>query len=62
VITIFWSLRTLPPPTGMSAVLAKTAGALAPADDAVPAADAVPVADEAAPPWAGEPASPLLVP
>jgi len=62
VITIFWPVRTLPPPTGMSAVLAKTAGALVPADDAVPVDDAVPAADEAAPLGAGEPASPLLVP
>src|ERR1035441_6471991 len=48
VITIFLSVRTLPPPTGMSAVLAKTAGALVPADDAAPA-DEAPAAGEAAP-------------
>jgi hypothetical protein len=61
VITIFWAVRTLPPPTGMSAVLAKTADVLVPADDAAPEADEVPEADEAAPAGAGEPASPLLV-
>ena len=34
VITIFWAVRTLPPPTGISAVVARTVGAL-------PAAEAV---------------------
>jgi hypothetical protein len=56
VITIFWAVRTLPPPTGMSAVLAKTADVLVPADDAAPPADGVVAAG------AGAPASPLLVP
>src|ERR1039457_1503665 len=61
VITIFLSVRTLPPPTGMSAVLAKTAGALVPADDAAPA-DEAPAAGEAAPAGvAGGPARPVLV-
>jgi hypothetical protein len=55
VITIFWAVRILPPPTGMSAVLARTADALVPADDAGPPAD------EVVPAGAGAPASPLLV-
>jgi hypothetical protein len=55
VITIFWAVRTLPPPTGMSAVLARTADALVPADDAAPLVDEVVAAG------AGAPASPLLV-
>src|ERR1700677_4240329 len=62
VITIFWVLRTLPPPTGMSSVLARTADVLAPAADAAPGDDAAPVAGEAAPPGAGGPARPSLVP
>src|SRR6202453_3484305 len=62
VITIFWVLRTLPPPTGMSAVLARTADVLAPAADAAPDDDAAPVAGEAAPPGAGGPARASLVP
>jgi hypothetical protein len=62
VITIFWAVRILPPPTGTSAVLAKTPGALPPAADPVPADDEGPDADEAAPAGAGDPASPLLVP
>jgi hypothetical protein len=46
----------------MSAVLAKTADALVPADDAAPD-DVAPAAGEAAPAGvAGAPASPLLVP
>jgi hypothetical protein len=62
VITIFWAVRTLPPPTGMSAVLAKTADVLAPADDAAPGDDAAPDADGVVAAAAGAPASPLLVP
>src|SRR5580658_1512252 len=55
VITIFWAVRILPPPTGMSVVLARTAGPPAPDDEA-------PAAGEDAVGWAGAPASPLLVP
>jgi hypothetical protein len=61
VITIFWVVRTLPPPTGMSAVLAKTADVLVPADDAAPPADGVVAAGVVAA-GAGAAASPLLVP
>ena len=61
VITIFWAVRTLPPPTGMSAVLAKAADVLVPADDAMPAADGAPPAGGVVAAGAGAPASPLLV-
>jgi hypothetical protein len=58
VITIFWVVRILPPPTGMSVVVARTLDAAPPPDKPPPAGD------EDAPPWgaAGGPASPLLVP
>src|SRR5580658_6906002 len=62
-MTIFWAVRILPPPTGMSVVLARTAGPPAP-DDAPPPApdDPAPAAGEDVVGWAGGPASPLLVP
>src|ERR1700728_5310138 len=58
VITILWAVRILPPPTGMSVVLARTAGPPPPPPDD----DVAPAAGEDAAGWAGGPASPLLVP
>jgi hypothetical protein len=59
VITIFWPSRILPPPTGMSAVLARTAGAFGLAG---PAAEESVLLWADAPPWAGAPPAipPLL--
>src|ERR1700683_1612304 len=46
VITIFWAVRILPPPTGMSVVLARAAGPDPdpPPDDGTPAGDEDPPA------------------
>jgi hypothetical protein len=59
-MTIFLSVRIFPPPTGMSAVLARTAGPFELAGNAALALDE---AVAALPPWAGAPSAipPLLV-